>query len=120
MPSDIKTVALCVVGVLLICFIGYLSITKANLETKVAADASYIADLQNANTSCKDEAEKSNASLVAIKTQEDQITAKAEKNVAQAIMESKAYDAMAAQEASQKQTGAECDAIKGLVGGYFK
>ena len=120
MPNDIKTVALCVVGALLIAFIGYLSISKANLETKVAADAGYIADLQGVNEQCVLQAKENNAKLDAIKSADVALASEAQKNLASASVQAGQYDLAAERIASQKPSGTDCQAISTLLGGYFK
>ena len=120
MPSDIKTVALCVVGALLISFIGYLSITKANLETKVAADAGYIADLQGVNEQCVIQAKQNNAKIDAMKAADVALSAEAQKNLTSASVEASKYDLAAASIASQKTSGTDCQAIHTLLQGYFQ
>ena len=120
MFNTVRIVAEVILLVLLLAFISYLSITKANLEAKVTDDASYIANLQNANTNCQQDVSKSNTSIKLIESETAFRSKAAIADLGAASRAASAIDAKASAISSQKPSGDDCSSIKKLVDGYFK
>ena len=117
--SQVKNICLAVIVVVVLGIIGYLSFTKARLETKLAQAQTDIYALTDANQDFKTQVEAANKALQATIDESTARAARAEKDVKTAEALSNQYLIRAREILRTHPDWTDCVATKKLFDSYF-